>query len=311
MPAVVTLSDVELRDGVLEVELALPAERSFHGAVWRLQDDQNYESFFLRPHQVGNPDAIQYTPVFNGISAWQLYHGEGFWNNVVFPVGEWLRLRVAFADSVAEVRINDDVVLVSDLRRPPASGRIGLLVGGEALLCSELSYDLKRPLLSAVPRERREPGAAVLQWMISDPFAEKSLPGPLLEAAFVSQRVWTALRAEPSGLVDLARAGGLADGRNTVLARVTLRSDREQRVQLELGFSDRATVFLNGAAIFRGDDAYRSRDYRFLGSIGWFDTLYLPLDEGDNEVVVAVSEDFGGWGLQARLREATGVSVIA
>ena len=72
---------------------------------------------------------------------------------------------------------------------------------------------------------------------------------------------------------------------------------------LELGFSDRAVVFLNGRALYRGDDTYRSRDYRFLGSIGYYDTLFLPLVAGANDLVVAVSEDFGGWGVQARLAD--------
>ena len=70
---------------------------------------------------------------------------------------------------------------------------------------------------------------------------------------------------------------------------------------LELGFSDRAVVYLNGRPLYRGDDTYRSRDYRFLGSIGWYDELYLPLEAGENELVIAVSEDLGGWGLQGRL----------
>jgi hypothetical protein len=74
-------------------------------------------------------------------------------------------------------------------------------------------------------------------------------------------------------------------------------------VPLEIGFSDRAAVFLNGQALFRGDDSYRTRDYRFLGSIGFWDTVYLPLREGVIELVVAVSEDLGGWGLQARFGE--------
>ena len=63
----------------------------------------------------------------------------------------------------------------------------------------------------------------------------------------------------------------------------------------------RAVVYLNGQALCRGVDTYRSRDCRFLGSIGCWDTLFLPLVEGDNELVVAVSQDFGGRGVQARL----------
>jgi hypothetical protein len=80
-------------------------------------------------------------------------------------------------------------------------------------------------------------------------------------------------------------------------------------VPLEFGFSDRAVVFLDRRPLFRGDDAYRTRDYRFLGSIGWWDTVYLPLREGANELVVAVSETFGGWGLQARLPADAAVSI--
>jgi len=63
-----------------------------------------------------------------------------------------------------------------------------------------------------------------------------------------------------------------------VLVRTTVHAPRDRVLPLELGFSDRAVVFLNGRALFRGDDSYRSRDYRFLGSIGFWDILYLPLE---------------------------------
>ena len=91
---------------------------------------------------------------------------------------------------------------------------------------------------------------------------------------------------------------------------MTIRSDGAQTKRLDFGFSDRALVFLNGRALYRGDDGYRSRDYRFLGSIGYFDAVYLPLEEGDNELVVAVSEDFGGWGVQARLEDLADVAFV-
>ena len=35
----------------------------------------------------------------------------------------------------------------------------------------------------------------------------------------------------------------------------------------------------------------------------WQATLYLPLKKGRNELVLAVSEVFGGWGLMGRLEE--------
>ena len=145
-------------------------------------------------------------------------------------------------------------------------------------------------------------GGVVTRWQVSDPFPEGLLAGATtLPAGLVAERSWTGLAAEPSGLVDLARVNGVRDDRNTVLARATLHAEQDEVCAVELGFSDRAVVYLNGRAHYRGDDTYRSRDYRFLGSIGWYDTLFLPLVAGDNDLVVAVSEDFGGWGVQARL----------
>jgi hypothetical protein len=65
-------------DGVIEFDLSFTGERGFTGAAWRIQGSESYEELYVRPHQSGNPDADQYQPVFNGIAAWQLYHGERY-----------------------------------------------------------------------------------------------------------------------------------------------------------------------------------------------------------------------------------------
>jgi hypothetical protein len=44
-----------------------------------------------------------------------------------------------------------------------------------------------------------------------------------------------------------------------------------------------------------------SRDYRYLGTIGLFDSVTLPLKAGENEIWIAVSEAFGGWGIMDRI----------
>jgi hypothetical protein len=137
---------------------------------------------------------------------------------------------------------------------------------------------------------------------VSDPFPEDELD-------LAASRTWTRLPAETSGLANLARVHGIRDGRNTVLVRAVIRSDAARTSRMEFGFSDRAVVFLNGRPLYRGDDSYRSRDYRFLGSIGWWDSLHLDLERGDNELAIAVSEDFGGWGVQARFPDATGLTL--
>jgi hypothetical protein len=68
-------------------------------------------------------------------------------------------------------------------------------------------------------------------------------------------------------------------------------------------------VYLNGRLLYSGNDTFLSRDYRFLGSIGYFDALYLPLRQGENELLMAVSEDQGGWGVQAKIADRSGLSL--
>lgn len=301
------VAGVELEDGVIEADVAVSRARSFHGVVWRAAG-ADFESFFVRPHQVGNDDAIQYTPNPNGISSWQLYHGPGYWAPTQFPIGEWFRIRVAFAGERADVFVGDTrapVLAIGELKLPPRPGRFGIQVGGPGLHLSRVAYSGERPALvgSPAPRSPAHPGL-IRRWDVSDAFAESVLVGAMtLDRAVVDKRRWTSLEVERTGLANLGRVNPLTEDANTVLARATIESPKATVRPLELGFSDRATLFLNGRALFRGDETYRSRDYRFLGSIGWWDTVYLPLDAGRNELVIAVSEDFGGWGVQARFAD--------
>jgi len=62
-------------------------------------------------------------------------------------------------------------------------------------------------------------------------------------------------------------------------------------------------VYLNGTLIYSGENMYQSRDYRYLGTIGLFDNIVLPLQPGDNELWFAVTESFGGWGIKARIND--------
>ena len=299
---------IELTDGVIELDLAVTGERAFHGLAWRIRDRANYESFYVRPHQVGNPDSVQYNPVFNDVAAWQLYHDEGFWAAVDFPIGAWFTIRLVFSGGRAEVFVGDldrPALEATELKMPVAAGGIAIQIGGPGLFVGRFAYDDTAPPFVGAGCEPTPAAIGIVPaWLVSDPVAEDVAPPPDLGPDALAGRAWTRLDAEPSGLVNLAIAGGIDGDRNTVWARVTIQSDRDRTVAMHLGFSDRAVAYLNGHALFRGDDTYRSRDYRFLGSIGWYDTVYLPLVAGANDLLVAVSESFGGWGIQARFDPA-------
>ena len=96
-----------------------------------------------------------------------------------------------------------------------------------------------------------------------------------------------------------------------VFARVINQSDRAETAKLNYGFSDRASLCLNGQLLFTGNNTYRSRSLRYLGAMTVDnDAIYLNLRDGENELVFAVSEAFGGWGLIARLGDTDGVGVV-
>jgi hypothetical protein len=308
---VALVDGVQLTDGLIEVDVALTGERAFHGVVWRARDRSNYESFYVRPHQVRNPDSVQYNPVLNDVASWKLYHDQGFWAAVDFPMAAWFTIRVVFAGTRAEMFVGDMAVPAleaTELKMPVAAGGIGLQVGGPGLYVSRFAYARTAPtFVGAGTRTSARVDGIVPAWLVSDAFAEPPSPPAQVGTDALAGRRWTRLEAEPSGLVNLATATGIDDGRNTVWARASIHSDRARTVPMQLGFSDRAVAYLNGVALFRADDTYRSRDYRFLGSIGWYDTLYLALAEGANDLLIAVSESFGGWGVQARFDDLDGL----
>ena len=68
--------DVSLQDGTVDFDMEVTSHRSFVYVQFRMQDDENHEEIYFRPHKSSLPDAIQYAPVWNAESTWQLYHGK-------------------------------------------------------------------------------------------------------------------------------------------------------------------------------------------------------------------------------------------
>src|SRR4051812_23514439 len=70
------LKDFEMRDAVIDVDVATPASRGFFGFDFRVANDgKEGEEVYLRQHKSGQPDAMQYTPVLSTGRNWQIYNG--------------------------------------------------------------------------------------------------------------------------------------------------------------------------------------------------------------------------------------------
>ena len=71
---------------------------------------------------------------------------------------------------------------------------------------------------------------------------------------------------------------------------------------MRFGFSDAVRIYVNGVPMYEGADLQFSRDYRFLGHVGFWDLLFLPLKAGLNDVAFVVTDDTnGGTAAAARL----------
>jgi len=148
-----------------------------------------------------------------------------------------------------------------------------------------------------------KPPGVVTASEVSTPFAEKALDGQLrLPEAVTKTLRWTTLPVERNGIANLARLAGVAPGSETVIARIKIPSETATLREMSFGFSDRVKVYLNGRLLYSGNDGFATRDSVFLGSVGLFDSVVLPLQKGENDLSFAVSETFGGWAVIALLK---------
>ncbi|MGH7597061.1 MAG: hypothetical protein ACREOI_11960 [bacterium] len=310
------VKDAKFLNGVIEFDIAFSPERTFVGTVWRVQDKQNYEEFYFRPHQSGNPDANQYTPVFNGNAGWQLYYGEDFAAPVRYRYNEWMRVKIIVAGKQAEVYLMDmetPALFIPGLKREPAAGHVGLSAGNFAPAhYSNFSFtSLESPALKGKAKPQKPaPKGLITAWSVSSGFSEKNLQGKFqLSESDKAGLTWKKLESEVTGIANLSRLVAIGEQSNTTFARLIINSEREQIKEMKFGFSDRVRVYLNDRLLYAGSDGFVSRDYRFLGTVGLWDAVYLPLRQGQNELWLAVSENFGGWGVIAAIEDMNGIQI--
>ena len=301
------IKDSAFLNGIIEFDIAVTGERGFMGVLWRIQDDKNAEEFYIRPHQSGKPDANQYTPVFNGNSAWQLYYGEGYAAPVNYKFNEWMHIKIVIAGQQAEIYIMDmekPALFIPELKRKAQSGKVGIYAGSgfAPAYFANFSYKtIENPQLKSAPvKKDTAPNGTIMSWQVSNPFDGSTLDNSYsLKKDDIKDLKWTKLESENTGITNLARIEGPSDKKRTVFAKLDISSDKQQTRALQFGYSDNVLVFVNGQLVYGGTNMYSSRDHRYLGTIGLFDMIYPQLKKGQNEILFAVTENFGGWGILA------------
>jgi hypothetical protein len=321
------LKDFEMRDAVIDVDVATPAARGFFGFDIRLDPEEaNYEEIYLRQHKSGLPDAMQYTPVLHTGRNWQIYNGPGFTGAVDIPKSVWFHMRLEVTGAQARLFVKDmekPALIMDDLKSGVQKGQVALftLIGETYFSNFEIRATPDAPWQRHLPPMQPN---VLTKWSISPAYdgLQRNLERPL-SASESAAIQWQEVEAEPPGFVVLYRYRDAPHPRVTfqsdfstrlqpqpgmkaLYARTNIDSDREQVKKLEIGYSDDVSVFLNGQILYRGRSAQAFRDPGFLGIVNpENDAVYLPLKKGRNELMLVLSELGGGWGFICRLTDLT------
>ncbi len=315
--------EIAFENGTVDFSIAFSGRRSFAYIDFRAAGDAEHEEIYFRPQKSRLPDALQYAPVFNGESEWQLYHGPGATAAVELPPGRWLKARLVVSGGRAALWVEDlsrPALVVPRLARGAGGrGPIGFRAfstndvppGGTAAWISEVTVRTAPPaidLAGLAPAEDPAPPGSLLQLDASAPFAtDGALPAP--PAPFVKAR---RLSADARGRFEPYRDFAPPDRDRAVgiWLRLPVRAETGGVRLLHLGFSDAVTVFLDGRPLASADarysfDAPRQEGLMTLSQL----TVFLPLPPGDHELLFGLVDGFGGMGLVARFADGAGLTL--
>lgn len=313
--------DWTLGDGTIELRLGEPTG-AFAGVAFRMSSSSDYDIIYFNATSDGDRWAgLQYQPVFQGETTWQLYYRDGYRATLPATTSRTPHVRIVIAGGRADVFVDEaaqPVLRVPALKRDAQPGHVGVWSAGgpsgTSVLFSDLRIDAHRVPLPEVASQETASDGQLVRWRLSDRMdAPGGVRAPRALPATLDWRHARVADAERDGTVNLTKVIGNSAGPQRVnvfggagwglaYAETVLVSDRAARVPLSLAYSDGVGVYLNGERLYAGDNSIDSRYPGSLGAIGGEnDTVDLPLRAGRNELVLCVTDKAFGWGFKARL----------
>lgn len=310
------LKDLRFSNGVIEYDIE-PEDDDFTGVFFRRQDSKESEYFYLRVFGGGIPGmmpAVQYAPILHGVNLWNLLpYCQG---PASFGRGRWNHIKLVISGEQMLVYINDPIhptLEIAHLEGVTREGSIGF--DGKAVIANLVVTPDKTEGLSPVagfdpyysdPRYVRH-------WSVSQPIPlpkGRELTHDDLPKAGVA---WSGIEAERLGLVNLTRMFGNSESRRYIWLKCRLKAPEAQVRQVAFGFTNEVWVFVNGKMAFVDKNMYDElmrKQPRARCSVENA-SFTLPLQTGDNEILIGVANDFYGWAIIARLDSMEGIEALS
>lgn len=310
--------DLNFTDGTIEFDVEVDQASPFPTIYFRAQiDSQSAEHVYLRTGTAGKShamDAVQYASIINRVNLWDLQHE--FQTSAEIRIGEWNHVKLMVSGKQLRVYVNHPSrpnLEIPCMEGNTSDGLIGIGTGfpGQVVFTNIIVKPGVTDDLSPYPGAdlTRHDTRYLRNWEVSQP---QSLDlGKEVNANMIppSDSKWEPIKTERRGLLNLSRKFGISESRRMVWIKAIIHSDFDQRQWMDLGFSDEIWVFVNGTPVYLDKNLYAQNMRKSPnGRISLENsTFLLPFKEGENELLIAVANDFYGWGIIARLKALDGL----
>jgi hypothetical protein len=281
----------------IEAEIAVPGPNGFIGLVFGARDSRNYELVYISPGNDGNPGEIQYDPIMNGSSTWQIYNGPSYQAPAPFPAGSWSTFAIDVYPHGVSVYVGNDVsprLVVSNLQHGRTHGNIGFW-GNLPGYIRNLSVENIQP--SAIAKkeanlQRLANASYITEWLVSEPSLSRDFEN--------YDGTWTSAIVEENGCLNFNRLYSAGE-KAVVRAKHSFSLKEASESTLSFGFSDRIRLHVNDQVVYEGETRWNppGDDGRIRG-----DHARVPIHwkAGENTIIAEVTnvECMFGWGLAVK-----------
>jgi hypothetical protein len=313
------LKDVAFGDGTIEFDVNTIG-RGAPGIAFRQQDEGNFELLYLRPDPAcpAFRACIQYAPQTHGVLLWDLF--PQYETRAPLRENGWNHIKMVVSGRRMDVFVNDATSPTLEVGRLEGDALKGSLrLQGPGTFANMVITPDAVGGLSPEPARDPMDGdrGLVRDWRLSKFSALSEGREPMYGDMPGASQEWKTIRTERNGLVNLSREYGVPvhePNRALAWVKTTINSDRKQAKKVDIGWTREVWVFVNGKPVYAGKNLYDQEGARKFpdGRCSLENGAFtLPLEAGDNEVAVALANNFFGWGLMLRLADPEGVQLAA
>ena len=270
---------------------------------------------YLRLNVIGNQlanTAIQYTPYFDGINMWDVY--PQYQGPAPIKKDDWNHLKLVVSGHQMRVYMNYQPRPVLEI--PGLEGNLS-----EGSIAFEGASYMKNVVVKPNETEGLSPQKGIdltnhdanylRKWAVSKP-----LPLPLGNEAYLAgqpkpENYLDSISAESGGFINLTRKFGGNKERKVIWLKTKIMAKEAVKTKLQLGFSDEVWVFLNNQTVFVDKNLFQQAGMRKYpeGRMSKDNASFaINLKQGENDLMIAVANDFYGWGIVARLESTDGIT---